>query len=92
MAVKLGFERAKRYHFILILVGVFCAVAYGVVEAAFGLDWLFILPFIPLMLHLNRVRQISALDEFDGELKKVALITVFDALIRALTCGSRTAE
>ena len=85
LAVKLGFERAKRYHFILILVGVFCAVAYGVVEAAFGLDWLFILAFIPLMLHLNRVRQISALDEFDGELKKVALSTFFYALIMALT-------
>ncbi len=85
LAVKLGFERAKRYHIILILVGVFCALAYGVVEAAFALDWLFVLAFIPLMLHLNRVRQISALDEFDAELKKVALSTFFYAIIMALT-------
>ena len=40
---------------------------------------------IPLMLHLNRVRQISALDEFDAELKKVALSTFFYAIIMALT-------
>ena len=85
LAVKLGFERAKRYHVILILVGVFCALAYGIVEAAFALDWLFVLAFIPLMLHLNRVRQISALDEFDAELKKVALSTFFYAIIMALT-------
>jgi len=85
LAVKLGFERAKRYHVILILVGVFCALVYGVVEATFALDWLFVLAFIPLMLHLNRVRQISALDEFDAELKKVALSTFFYAIIMALT-------
>jgi 1,4-dihydroxy-2-naphthoate octaprenyltransferase len=83
IAVRLGFSQAKMYHYILILAALFSAVVFAVLRADALWSWSFILAFVPLGMHLLRVRQITEPSVFDGELKKVALSTFLYALLMA---------
>ena len=83
LAVRLGFSQAKIYHYILILAALFSAVVFAVLRADALWSWSFILAFVPLGMHLLRVRQITEPSVFDGELKKVALSTFLYALLMA---------
>jgi len=83
LAVRMGFKTSKMYHFMLILVAFICAITFGGLGAHQLQNWSFILAFVPLLIHLVRVFQIVQPEDYDAELKKVALSTFLYAILMA---------
>jgi 1,4-dihydroxy-2-naphthoate polyprenyltransferase len=87
MVVQLGFERAKLYHVFLVSSGM-ATWFFTVYLLAFNTYnyWLFgaLLPSIGFVLHLKRVLDNQTPASLDPELKKVALLTFFSALLFAI--------
>ncbi len=84
LAVRLGFSGSKRYHYILIICAGLSALFFAALRAQVWWNWTFILAFVPLSIHLLRVREITQPSDYDAELKKVALSTFLLALLMAL--------
>lgn len=80
LVVKMGSTKAKIYHYALILVSLILTLIYILLEGK-AVNWLMLLAFIPLLIHLRAVYLNSEPQKLDPELKKVALSTVFLALI-----------
>jgi len=82
LVVKIGMSRAKKYHFIILIIGIVSSIFY-VLQLDFRLiELIFIIAFIPMILHLKTVARINSNPtEFDPELKKVALSTFFFSLL-----------
>ena len=84
LAVRMGFSGSKHYHYILIVCAGLSALIFAALRANAWWNWTFILAFVPLAIHLLRVRGITQPSEYDPELKKVALSTFLLALLMAL--------
>ena len=82
LVVTLGSQKAKVYHFSLIIGALVLLVIYRIVQTTISYnDWLFLIAFIPLFLNLKVVAQNIIFRELDTELKKVALSTFFCAIL-----------
>ncbi|MCP9201116.1 1,4-dihydroxy-2-naphthoate octaprenyltransferase [Gramella sp. GC03-9] len=81
LVVKMGENRAKDYHYTLILGALFCLVVYSVITSSDLNDFLYLLAFIPLIFHLHRVVNNQDPKLLDPELKVVALSTFGIALL-----------
>jgi 1,4-dihydroxy-2-naphthoate polyprenyltransferase len=75
LVVLLGEEKAKNYHYFLIIGAVLFMVIYSVLTAIEWNDILYVIAFIPLFLHLKRVVQNDNPMLLDPELKILALTT-----------------
>ena len=84
LVVKLGEDKAKAYHYILIFGALFCFLIYSVITALDLNDFIYILAFIPLIFHLLRVGNNKDPKLLDPELKIVALSTFGISLLFAL--------
>ncbi len=78
LVVKLGFNRAKFYHFCLIMIALISYWGYFKFELT---SLIYILPFVFLLIHLKKVVQVLDPKDFDPELKKVALSTFLLSLL-----------
>ena len=81
LVVKLGKEKAKKYHYLLILGSLCTAIVYVVVNYKTYYQFLFLIAFIPLIKNLITVANNNITEELDGELKKVALSTFLFAIL-----------
>jgi 1,4-dihydroxy-2-naphthoate octaprenyltransferase len=81
LAVKLGKQRAKQYHFILVGGAVILSLLFGLLYYTSPFNLIFFIAYIPLLKHLNFVRKNTIPKDFDPELKKLALSTVILALL-----------
>jgi len=85
LVVKLGSQKSKIYHFILILGALTLLVFYRSTHADYSYKyWLFLIAFIPLFLNLKVVSKNIIFSELDKELKKVALATFLCAVLFSL--------
>lgn len=85
LVVKIGLNNAKKYHFAIIFVAMFASVLFAWLKD-FNFDqYLFVLAYIPILRHLTRVKQVQVAQQFDPELKKLALSTFFYAILMALS-------
>lgn len=84
LAVKMGAQKAKNYHYFLVLAAIACMVFYTVLSMDDGNDFLYLLAVIPLVLHLKRVVQNDAPVLLDPELKVLALSTFAIAVLFGL--------
>ncbi len=75
LVVKMGEKRSKNYHYILILGSIFFLVIYSVLTAKELNNFIYLIAFIPLVLHLKRVDQNTEPKDLDPELKVLALST-----------------
>jgi 1,4-dihydroxy-2-naphthoate octaprenyltransferase len=85
--VKLGFNKAKYYHAFLILGGfaTWLFTTMTLVYLSFNFFLLIaLLPSVLLFIHLKKVLLATEPKSLDPELKKVALITFFSALLFSL--------
>ncbi len=82
--VKLGLDNAKKYHILLIVFPFFFSQAYIFHHLHCYMQWLFILPYIILIMHVMRIINTHNLKDFDQELKKVAILTFLYALFFGL--------
>src|SRR5699024_8248847 len=84
LVVKLGAEKAKKYHFSLILFSFVLSMIYLTNHTNY-LNLFILIAFITLFIHLKVVRENKIPENLDPELKKVALSTVLFALLYLIT-------
>ncbi|MDP4739591.1 MAG: 1,4-dihydroxy-2-naphthoate octaprenyltransferase, partial [Crocinitomicaceae bacterium] len=87
MVVKLGFDKGKIYHVFLVATGLatwFFTIYLLAVSAYNYYLFLALLPSFGLVLHLKKVLETRVPAALDPELKKVALLTFFSALLFAI--------
>lgn len=73
LVVKMGLKWAKNYHQIILAIGMICFMIFAILIGTSSLSILII--NIPIILHMNKVNKSEKYEDFDPELKKVALST-----------------
>ena len=84
LPVKWGLQKAKKYHIILIVLPFFLTQAYIFHHLRSLWQWLFVIPYMFLFVHLMRIIKTDNPKDFDPELKKVAILTFLYALFFGL--------
>ena len=84
LVVKLGDEKAKQYHYLLILLAFTFMIMYSALTFKGIEDIIYIIAFIPLLLHLRRVMENEQPALLDPELKKLSLSTFLLAVLFSL--------
>jgi len=83
LVVKLGYRKAKKYHYFLILGALITALIYVFLDFRNVYQLIFLVAFIPLVKNIKTVAQNTVSAELDSELKKVALSTFLFAILFA---------
>lgn len=81
LAVLLGESKVKTYHYFLIIGAFVCALVYFILKEATWFRYLPLLAFLPLFMHLKKVKENTSPPLLDPELKKVALSTFLFSLL-----------
>lgn len=81
LAIKLGLGRAKKYHFALIIGAMILALVFSILYYVEPYNFLYLLTFIPLIIHLKKVKAAVHPDDFDSQLKVVALSTFLFSIL-----------
>lgn len=81
LAVKLGAKRAKTYHIILISTAIVLSLVFSILYYTSVYNLLFFIAYIPLAIHLKTVIKAKTPQEFDPQLKVLALTTFLLALL-----------
>ncbi len=83
LPVRFGEEWAKKYHKVLIYVGLLCAFVFAILCRNHGWSFLFLLTLPFFLVHLRRVRNASGA-ELDSELRYLSLTTFAFAFLIGL--------
>ncbi|MCB4797575.1 1,4-dihydroxy-2-naphthoate octaprenyltransferase [Neotamlana laminarinivorans] len=81
LAVKLGGQKAKWYHYTLIGMALGLALIFGIIYYKNPLSLIFLIAFIPIIKHVLTVVKNTEPAQLDPELKKLALSTVLLAIL-----------
>jgi 1,4-dihydroxy-2-naphthoate polyprenyltransferase len=81
LAVKMGAAKAKKYHYVLLILAFTCMLLYTSLTFADFEELLYLIAFVPLLLHLKRVMENQNPELLDPELKKLALSTFLLAFL-----------
>ena len=81
LVVKMGREKAKKYHYFLLSFGMVGALGYTLMNYHYPEQFLYTLAFIPLILNIRKVALNKEPSQLDSELKKVALSTFAFAML-----------
>mgnify|MGYP000014549563 FL=1 len=84
IVVKIGLKAAKRYHYSLLLLSFISAVSYVVLTFTKTVQFIFLLAYIPLVIHALFVYNNKEELRLDAELKKVALSTFLFSVLLGL--------
>ncbi len=80
LAVILGEGKSKTYHLMLLATALICSILYLYQVQNNIYQWLYLLFYIPVLLHGKRVYSNQIPAHLDPELKKLALSTLFFSL------------
>ncbi len=75
MVVKMGPKKAKIYHYTVIILALLLTLLFAIFSNFTPLQYLFLIAYIPLLLHIKTVAKNTVPRDLDPELKKVALST-----------------
>ncbi|WP_040249385.1 1,4-dihydroxy-2-naphthoate octaprenyltransferase [Psychroserpens mesophilus] len=75
LAVKLGKKKAKQYHMFLIGSAILVSLLFGILYFSSFYNILFFIAYIPLIIHMLKINKAKAADDFDSQLKVLALTT-----------------
>jgi len=81
LAVKLGAERAKKYHYFLITGAMFSITVFSILYYVEPYNFIFLISFIPLGIHLKRIKNAKQPYDFDSQLKVLALTTFLFSIL-----------
>jgi len=81
MAVKLGVDRAKKYHFFLIFGAMSIALIFSMLYYVEPYNFMYLIAFIPLLIHVKKIKAAKEPNDFDSQLKVLALSTFLFALL-----------
>jgi 1,4-dihydroxy-2-naphthoate octaprenyltransferase len=81
LVVKLGYEKAKKYHYFLIFGALVFALVYVFLDFNTIYQLVFLVAFVPLIKNVKTVEKNIIPADLDSELKKVALSTFLFAIL-----------
>lgn len=81
LAVKLGKERVKQYHFFLIITAMILSIIFSILYFVEPYNFFYLIAFIPLSIHLKKIKDAKLPNDFDDQLKVLALSTFLFALL-----------
>ena len=81
IAVKLGIKNAKNYHYFLVGGAMFITVLFSVLYYVEPYNFLYLIVFIPLVIHLKKIQAAKLPDDFDSQLKVLALSAFLFAIL-----------
>jgi len=81
MALKMGYVRAKVYHISLIVLAIILAILFGVLYFRQSLNFIFVIAFIPLVIHITKVIKTKDPRNLDPQLKVLAFSTFLFSLL-----------
>ncbi|MDT0687057.1 1,4-dihydroxy-2-naphthoate octaprenyltransferase [Autumnicola psychrophila] len=81
LVVKIGGKAAKKYHYFLIIAAFILMITYTLLNFEGIDDFIYLLAFIPLSLHLKRIKENKNPVLLDPELKRLALSTFATAVL-----------
>lgn len=85
LVVKIGSQKAKIYHYILIIGALITTLVYTLLQYKSPIQFIFLIAFIPLFINIVTVAKNKIQSELDSELKKVALSTFLYAILFGLS-------
>lgn len=77
-------DKVKYYHYFLIITAIVLSALFGILYYTSPYNLLYFVTYIPLTIHLLKVKKNVDDKELDPELKKVALTTVLMALLMGI--------
>lgn len=84
LAIILGEKNMKKYHYILVLLAILLSALFGVLYFTSIYNLMFMIMYIPLILHVIKVKNNQDLKLLDPELKKVAISTFLLATLMGI--------
>lgn len=81
LAVKLGLGRAKKYHNFLVIGAMSITVIFSILYYVEPYNFMYLLAFIPLIIHVKKIKLAVQPNDFDSQLKVLALSTFLFALL-----------
>lgn len=81
LAVKLGLVRAKKYHFALIVGAMLITVLFSILYYIEPYNFMYFLAFIPLIIHVKKIKVAEQPNDFDSQLKVLALSTFLFSIL-----------
>ena len=84
LVVTLGAEKAKIYHYFLLILGLLCSLVYVGIHYQSPFQFLFLIAFLPIVKHFITVVKNTIPANLDPELKKLALATFLYSLLFGL--------
>ena len=84
LAVQLGPNGSKIYHLSLVIIGFITWIILAGIHSGASGNWIFVISALPPIWfypHIIRIIKIKEPQQYDAELKKVALITFFSSLL-----------
>tara|TARA_R110002049_G_scaffold69206_1_gene179234 strand:- start:1718 stop:2623 length:906 start_codon:yes stop_codon:yes gene_type:complete len=80
IVVKMGFANGKIYHYLLLLFSFVSTLVFTIFNYENGYNFIWLIAYIPVALHLKRILKIKNSTTIDPELKVVALSTFLFAI------------
>jgi 1,4-dihydroxy-2-naphthoate polyprenyltransferase len=77
LVVKMGPKNAKTYHYTIITAALTLTLLFAIMNNFRPLQYLFLISYVPFIMHLRTVAKNTVPRDLDPELKKVALGTFF---------------
>lgn len=84
LVVKLGAEKAIQYHTFLIVGAIVATLLYSIIEFKTPYQFIYVLAFVPILKHLIKAIKTKKPEDFDPELKKLALSTFLFSVLFGL--------
>ncbi|WOD43010.1 1,4-dihydroxy-2-naphthoate octaprenyltransferase [Hwangdonia lutea] len=84
LAVKLGQNKVKIYHTVLIVSAIILSALFGILYYTSPFNLIFVVAYGPLILHLKKINNNKDPKLLDPELKKLALTTVLLAILMGI--------
>ena len=81
LIVQMGFNNGKKYHFALLITSFLCMLTYVLVHYLHWMNFISLLAFVPIFIHIHHVKIVKTPSLLDPELKKLALSTFLLAVL-----------
>ena len=81
LAVKLGKQKSKNYHLFLVSSAMILGIVFGLLYYTSPWNFLFLVAYIPLTIHIKKIVKAKSSSDFDSQLKVLALSTFLFSLL-----------
>ena len=84
MVVRMGSDKAKIYHVLLILVGMLASVLFALFQFRVAFKWIFLLAFPLFIRDVIQIWRVAKPRDFDPFLKRLSLTTLLFSVLFGL--------